>query len=87
LSQVEMEMATNSQVEAAQHFAEENEKETSYEEIYVEIMRRLEGDMKEFLGYCDDPLASMDFETSLIFSTFDAKAGIMLDPTLVKAGV
>merc|ERR1712037_824218 len=55
----------------------ELEKETTYEEICAEIKRRSEGDMKGFLGYCDEPLVSTDFETSPISSTFDAKAGIM----------
>merc|ERR1712174_70831 len=62
----------------------ELEKETTYEDICAEIKRRSEGDMKGFLGYCDEPLVSTDFETSPISSTFDAKAGIMLDPTFVK---
>jgi len=60
------------------------EKETTYEEICAEIKRRSEGDMKGFLGYCDQPLVSTDFETCTISSTFDAKAGIMLDDTFVK---
>jgi len=62
----------------------ELEKETSYEEICAEIKRRSEGDMKGFLGYCDESLVSTDFETCPISSTFDAKAGIMLDSTFVK---
>jgi len=62
----------------------ELEKETTYEEICAEIKSRSEGDMKGFLGYCDEPLVSTDFETCTISSTFDAKAGIMLDPTFVK---
>merc|ERR1711972_159823 len=62
----------------------ELEKETTYEEICAEIKRRSEGDMKGFLGYTDEALVSTDFETSPISSTFDAKAGIMLDPTFVK---
>merc|ERR1712029_410105 len=62
----------------------ELEKETTYEEICAEIKRRSEGDMKGFLGYCDESLVSTDFETCPISSTFDAKAGIMLDPTFVK---
>merc|ERR1719513_493430 len=60
------------------------EKSTTYEEICAEIKRRSEGDMKGFLGYCDQPLVSTDFETCTISSTFDAKAGIMLDDTFVK---
>merc|ERR1712194_986766 len=62
----------------------ELDKATSYEEICAEIKRRSEGDMKGFLGYCDEALVSTDFETCPISSTFDAKAGIMLDPTFVK---
>merc|ERR1719231_1912943 len=62
----------------------ELEKETTYEDICAEIKRRSEGDMKGFLGYCDEALVSTDFETCPISSTFDSKAGIMLDPTFVK---
>jgi len=62
----------------------ELEKATTYEEICAEIKRRSEGDMKGFLGYTDEPLVSTDFETNPISCTFDAKAGIMLDPTFVK---
>merc|ERR1719473_1709146 len=62
----------------------ELEKPTTYEEICAEIKRRAEGDMKGFLGYTDESLVSTDFETCTISSTFDAKAGIMLDDTFVK---
>merc|ERR1712160_40515 len=62
----------------------ELEKATTYEEICAEIKRRSEGDMKGFLGYCDEALVSTDFETCPISSTFDSKASIMLDPTFVK---
>merc|ERR1719436_1614197 len=62
----------------------ELEKATTYEEICEEIKRRSEGDMKGYLGYTDEPLVSTDFETCPISSTFDAKAGIMLDETFVK---
>ncbi len=62
----------------------ELEKETTYEEICAEMKKRSEGDMKGFLGYTDEALVSTDFETCPISCTFDAKAGIMLDPTFVK---
>eukprot|EP00434_Breviolum_minutum_P036598 symbB.v1.2.032431.t1/scaffold3892.1/size69949/10 len=58
--------------------------ETTYEEICAEMKKRSEGDMKGFLGYTDEALVSTDFETCPISCTFDAKAGIMLDPTFVK---
>merc|ERR1712066_1058119 len=56
----------------------ELEKPTTYEELCAEMKRRSEGDMKGFLGYCDEALVSSDFETCTISSTFDSKAGIML---------
>merc|ERR1712093_602912 len=62
----------------------ELEKPTTYEEICAEMKKRSETDMKGFLGYTDEALVSTDFETSPISCTFDAKAGIMLDPTFVK---
>ena len=60
------------------------QKPTTYEEICKVIKRRSEGDMKGFLGYCDDPLVSTDFETDSRSSIFDADAGIMLNPNFVK---
>merc|ERR1712205_261412 len=62
----------------------ELEKSTSYEEICAEIKRRAEGDMKGFLGYTDEALVSTDFESWPISSTFDAEAGISLNPNFVK---
>jgi glyceraldehyde 3-phosphate dehydrogenase len=59
-------------------------KSTTYEEICAHIKSKAEGDMKGFLGYCDEPLVSTDFEGNLISSIFDAEAGIMLNPNFVK---
>ena len=60
------------------------EKATTYEEICAYIKGRSEGDMKGFLGYCDEPLVSTDFEGDVRSSIFDADAGIMLNPNFVK---
>jgi len=59
-------------------------KETTYEEICAVIKEKSEGSMKGFLGYCDEPLVSTDFEGDYRSSIFDASAGIMLNPTYVK---
>merc|ERR1711901_675 len=59
-------------------------KATTYEEICAEVKSRANGDMKGFLGYCDEDLVSQDFVTNPISATFDAKAGIMLNPNFVK---
>jgi glyceraldehyde 3-phosphate dehydrogenase len=56
----------------------------TYEEICAEVKRRSEGDMKGFLGYTDEALVSTDFESWPISSTFDAEAGISLNPNFVK---
>ena len=60
------------------------EKETSYEEICALIKKNSEGSQKGFLGYCDEPLVSTDFETDERSCIFDAGAGIMLNPKFVK---
>merc|ERR1712039_319310 len=62
----------------------ELEKPATYEEICQEIKKHAEGDMKGVLGYTEEALVSTDFETCPISCTFDADAGIMLDPTFVK---
>merc|ERR1712099_75505 len=59
-------------------------KETTYEEICATIKAKAEGEMKGFLGYCDEPLVSTDYEGNSISSIFDAEAGIMLNPSFVK---
>merc|ERR1719295_73194 len=59
-------------------------KETTYEEICAVVKAKSEGEMKGFLGYCDEPLVSTDFESNPISSIFDAGAGIMLNPSFVK---
>jgi len=59
-------------------------KEATYEEICAVIKEKSEGSMKGFLGYCDEPLVSTDFEGDYRSSIFDAGAGIMLNPTFVK---
>merc|ERR1711981_367267 len=60
------------------------DKETSYEEICAAIKASSEGKQKGFLGYSDEPLVSSDYESNPISCTFDAGAGIMLNPTFVK---
>merc|ERR1719291_281284 len=62
----------------------ELEKPATYEEICEHMKKHADGDMKGVLGYTDEALVSTDFETCPISCTFDAEAGIMLDPTFVK---
>merc|ERR1711871_1168810 len=59
-------------------------KETTYEDICKEVQAAANGPMKGFIGYCDEPLVSTDFESEPISSVFDAGAGIMLNPKFVK---
>jgi len=57
---------------------------TTYEDICNEVKRRADGDMKGFIGFCDEPLVSQDFVSCPTSSVFDSKAGIMLSPNFVK---
>merc|ERR1719353_845150 len=59
-------------------------KSTTYEDICNEVKRRADGDMKGFIGFCDEPLVSQDFVSCPTSSVFDSKAGIMLSPNFVK---
>ncbi|HIW35405.1 MAG TPA: type I glyceraldehyde-3-phosphate dehydrogenase [Candidatus Treponema faecavium] len=62
----------------------ELEKPTTYEEICAAMKAASEGELKGVLGYTEDAVVSTDFRNCPKTSIFDAKAGIMLDPTFVK---
>eukprot|EP00792_Barthelona_sp_PAP020_P007081 TRINITY_DN3101_c1_g5_i3.p1 TRINITY_DN3101_c1_g5~~TRINITY_DN3101_c1_g5_i3.p1 ORF type:complete len:336 (-),score=75.30 TRINITY_DN3101_c1_g5_i3:75-1082(-) len=59
-------------------------KETTYEEICAKVKEYSEGELKGIMGYTDLPNVSADFIGDSRSSIFDAKAGIMLNPTFVK---
>ena len=58
--------------------------EASYDEICEAMKEASEGDLKDILGYTDEPLVATDFRDEVCTSVFDAKAGIQLDGTFVK---
>ncbi|KAK4686896.1 glyceraldehyde 3-phosphate dehydrogenase (phosphorylating), partial [Tremellales sp. Uapishka_1] len=61
------------------------EKSASYDEIKAVIKKASESpEYKGILGYTDDEVVSTDFLGSHESSTFDAKAGISLNPNFVK---
>ena len=60
-------------------------KETSYDEICAAMKAASEGELKGVLGYTDESVVSTDFRGDARTSIFDAKAGIQLDKTFVKA--
>jgi glyceraldehyde 3-phosphate dehydrogenase len=62
----------------------ELEKGTSYELICAAMKAASEGPLKGVLGYTEQEVVSTDFRGESLTSVFDAKAGIMLDPTFVK---
>jgi glyceraldehyde 3-phosphate dehydrogenase len=59
-------------------------RETTYEDICATIRARAESDLKGIMGYTDEEVVSTDFNDDKRSSIFDAKAGIMLNPTFVK---
>ena len=62
----------------------ELEKPATYEDICAAMKKASEGELKGVLGYTDEAVVSTDFRGESCTSTFDAKAGIQLDPTFVK---
>ena len=62
----------------------ELEKPATYEDICAAMKKASEGELKGILGYTDEAVVSTDFRGESCTSTFDAKAGIQLDPTFVK---
>ena len=61
----------------------QQEKESTHEGVCSDVKHRSEGDMKGL--YSNETSGSTDFETHLISSADDAKAGIVLDPSSVKS--
>ena len=59
-------------------------KECTYEEICTAMKEASEGELKGILGYTDEAVVSTDFRDCPKTSIFNAKAGIQLDPTVVK---
>ena len=60
-------------------------KETTYDEICAHIKAKSESEeYKGVMCYTEDDVVSNDFITDAASSTFDKKAGIMLDSTFVK---
>ena len=63
------------------------EKETSYEEIGAEVVKRSEGDMKGLLGLLRRALVRTGFETNPTSGNFEAKGVIVSDPIFLKVAV
>lgn len=57
---------------------------TTYDEIKAAVKKASEGSLKGIMGYTEEDVVSSDFIGEVRTSVFDAKAGIMLNPTFVK---
>ncbi|MBR5250599.1 MAG: type I glyceraldehyde-3-phosphate dehydrogenase [Clostridia bacterium] len=57
---------------------------TTYEEIKSAVKKASENELKGIMGYTEEDVVSSDFVGEVCTSVFDAKAGIMLNPTFVK---
>jgi glyceraldehyde 3-phosphate dehydrogenase len=62
----------------------ELETPTTYDAICAAMKEASEGPLKGILGYTQEDVVATDFRGESCTSVFDAKAGIMLDPTFVK---
>jgi glyceraldehyde 3-phosphate dehydrogenase len=59
-------------------------KDASYDDICKAMKAASQGELKGVLSYTDEKVVSTDFRGNSAPSTFDAEAGIALDPTFVK---
>ena len=59
-------------------------KETSYEQIKEKMLIASKENLKNILGYTDDPVASQDFIGDTRTSIFDASAGMELNNSFFK---
>ena len=59
-------------------------KETSYDEIKQVMRNAANNEMKNILGYCDEPVVSQDFIGDVRTSIFDAGAGMELNSRFFK---
>ena len=59
-------------------------KETSYEDIKKTMKNSSENNLKDILGYCDEPVVSQDFIGDKRTSIFDAGAGMELNSRFYK---
>jgi glyceraldehyde 3-phosphate dehydrogenase len=60
------------------------EKDTSYEEIKNVMRKHSESDLKNILGYTEEPVVSQDFVGDVRTSIFDAGAGMELNSKFFK---
>ena len=60
------------------------EKDTSYEEIKNVMRKHSESDLKNILGYTEEPMVSQDFVGDVRTSIFDAGAGMELNSKFFK---
>jgi glyceraldehyde 3-phosphate dehydrogenase len=59
-------------------------KETSYDEIKATMKKHAETDLKNILGYTEEPVVSQDFVGDVRTSIFDAEAGMELNTKFYK---
>ena len=65
-------------------FVCEIQKETTTEEVNAALKKAAEGSMKGILGYCDEPLVSVDFKGNPLSSVVDAALTKVIDKKSVK---
>ena len=62
----------------------EVKKNTTKEEVNAALKKAADGELKEFLGYCDEPLVSIDFKEDPRSYIIDALSTMVLEDNMVK---
>ena len=62
----------------------ELEKEVTIDEVNKAFKKAADGELKGILRYTDEPLVSVDFNSTTESSTYDANSTYLIDKNLVK---
>jgi len=62
----------------------EVEKSTNVDQVNAALREAADGELRGILGYCDEPLVSIDFNGTMLSSIVDADVTSVVDGTLIK---
>jgi len=65
-------------------FVADLDREVTAEEVNNAFREAAEGELKEIVAYCDEPLVSMDFKGNPASAIFDALSTMVMDGNMVK---
>jgi len=65
-------------------FVADLKRKASVEEVNIAFRKAADGELKDILEYCDQPLVSSDFKGNPASAIFDALSTMVIDGNLIK---